>query len=128
MSADLFRIWLTVGDLSARDINHEFGELGRVARAFEVRLHAGFSSGRLSSSNVGTWVVPNQDSSPADFTVCVTGVRHQELCFSAFVLSAASALENCHHSQNMRLRRESSSRNSAALNNDGCDQSCQQGR
>jgi hypothetical protein len=30
---------------------------------FEVRLHAGFPSGRLTSSNVGTWVVPNQDSS-----------------------------------------------------------------
>src|ERR1019366_8432464 len=48
--------------------------------------HAGFPSGRLTSSNVGTWMVPNQDPSvsPADFTGCVTGVRHQELCFSAF--------------------------------------------
>jgi hypothetical protein len=40
--------------------------LGGVARAFQGFVwHAGFPSGRLISSNVGTWVVPNQDSSVA---------------------------------------------------------------
>ena len=31
-------------------------------------------------------------------------MRYQELCFSAFVLSAAIASDNCRHSRNMRLR------------------------
>jgi hypothetical protein len=29
-------------------------------------------------------------------------MRHQELCFSAFVLGAAIASDNCRHSRNMR--------------------------
>ena len=40
----------------------------------------------------------------------MTGVRYQKLYFSAFVLSAAIALDDCRHSQNMRLRRARSSR------------------
>ncbi len=34
----------------------------------------------------------------------VTRMRYQELCFSAFVLSAAIASNNCSHSPNMPLR------------------------
>jgi hypothetical protein len=41
----------------------------------------------------------------------VTSVRHQKLFFSASVLGAAiAASDNCHHSENMRLRRAGSSR------------------
>jgi hypothetical protein len=53
---------------------------------------------------------PRLKRSPADFTGCVTGVRCQELCFSAFILSTAIALDDCRHSRNMRLRLARSSR------------------
>ena len=39
----------------------------------------------------------------------MTGVRYQELSFSAFVLSTAIAFYDCRHSRNMRLRRAGSS-------------------
>src|SRR5882757_6989513 len=45
------------------------------------------------------------ERSPADITGCVTGVRYQELCFSAFVLSTEIASDDCRHFRNMRLRR-----------------------
>ena len=38
-------------------------------RAFGVRLHVGFPSGRLTNSNVATWVLSNQDSSVAPQTL-----------------------------------------------------------
>jgi hypothetical protein len=71
-----------------------------VPRAFGLASHTGFLSGRLISSNEGTWVLFHHDSSaaPADRADRVTGVRFQELCFSAFVLGAAIASDNCRHS------------------------------
>jgi hypothetical protein len=70
-----------------------------------------FFSGRMTSSNVGTCVLSNQNSNvaPANFTGCVAGVRYQELYFSAFVLSTVIASDDCRHPRNIRLRRASSS-------------------
>jgi hypothetical protein len=58
-------------NLTARDIDHELGELGRVARAFKrfVWHQVGFLSGRSISSYVGTWVLFHHDSSAAPHTV-----------------------------------------------------------
>jgi hypothetical protein len=47
---------------------------------------------------------------PANRPDRVTRMRCQELCVSAFVLGAATASDNCRHSQNMRLQRARSSR------------------
>jgi hypothetical protein len=68
------------------------------------RICANSSSGRLISSNVATWVLSNQDSNVAPQTSqdARPRVRHQELCFSAFVLGAAIASDNCRHCRNMR--------------------------
>ena len=64
-----------------------------------LRLCAGFPSERLTSSNMATWVLSTQESNTAGYMACM---RHQELCFSAFVLGAAIASDNCRHSRNMR--------------------------
>jgi hypothetical protein len=40
-----------------RDIHNGFGELVGVPTAFGVASHTGFPSGRLTSSNEGTWVL-----------------------------------------------------------------------
>ena len=69
---------------------------------------SGFPSGRLTSSNVATWVLSNQDSSVAPQTL------HG---FSAFVLSAAIASDNCRHSRNMRLRHSETSGNAPPQSN-----------
>jgi hypothetical protein len=63
---------------------------------------------QLECGNVGAFQ-PRLQRSPADFTGCVTGVRYQELGFSAFVLSTTIALDDCRHFRNMRLRRAGSS-------------------
>jgi hypothetical protein len=84
--------------------------VGRPTALRPLGGHTGFWSGRLTSSNVETWVLSNQDSNVAPQTCCVTGVRYQELCFSAFVLSTAIAWDDCRHFRNMRLRRAGSSR------------------
>ncbi len=47
----------------------QFGELVGVPGAFGVRLQLGFASGRLTNSNVATWVLSNQDSSVAPQTL-----------------------------------------------------------
>jgi hypothetical protein len=52
-----------------RDIHDGFGELAGVPRAFGVASHTGFPSGRLTSSNEGTWVPFHHDSSAAPQTV-----------------------------------------------------------
>jgi hypothetical protein len=44
-------------------LSFEDGSVGR-PRAFE-RAHTGFRSGRLTSSNVATWVLATQDSNVA---------------------------------------------------------------
>jgi hypothetical protein len=56
---------------------------------------------KLEYGNVGAFQ-PRLYYRPADFTGCVTRMRHQELCISAFVLGAAIASDNCRHSRNMR--------------------------
>src|SRR5260370_17694194 len=56
---------------------------------------------QLEYGNVGAFQ-PRLYYRPADFTGYVTRMRHQELCFSAFVLGAAIASDNCRHSRNMR--------------------------
>ena len=73
------------------------------------RVHTVWTVDQLECGNVGAFQ-PRLQRSPADFTGCVTGVRYQELCFSAFVLSTAIALDDCRHFRNMRLRRAGSSR------------------
>jgi len=45
----------------------------------------------------------------------VTRMRYQEFCFSAFVLGAATASDNCRHSWNMGLRRTGPSRISCLI-------------
>jgi hypothetical protein len=45
------------------------GRLGGAALGPLGRFHAGFLSGRLTSSNVATWVLSNQDSSVAPQTL-----------------------------------------------------------
>ena len=46
----------------------QFSELVGVPRALGVRFQVGFLSGRLTSSNVATWVLSNHDSSVAPQT------------------------------------------------------------
>ena len=46
---------------------------------------------------------PRFERSAADCADRVTRVRYQELLFSASVLGAAIALNNCRHPRNMRL-------------------------
>jgi hypothetical protein len=45
----------------------------------------------------------------------VTDAADQELCFSAFVLDAAIALDDCRHSRNMRLRHPETNERKAAI-------------
>jgi hypothetical protein len=47
---------------------NRFCELVGIPRVFGVRFHAGFLSGRLTSANVATWVLSNQDSNTAPHT------------------------------------------------------------
>jgi hypothetical protein len=72
-------------------------------------FHAGLLSGRLISSKEGTWVLFHHDSSAAPHQTA-SPMRNQELCFSAFVLSATIASDNCRQLRNTRLRRAGSSR------------------
>ena len=53
----------------SRDIHNGFGELVGVPGAFGVASHTGFLSGRLTSSNEGTWVLFHHDSSAAPQTM-----------------------------------------------------------
>jgi hypothetical protein len=91
-------------------LSFEAASVGRPIALRPLGVHTGFRSRRLTSSsgNVGAFQ-PRLQRSPADFTGCVTGVRYQELGFSAFVLSTTIALDDCRHFRNMRLRRAGSS-------------------
>jgi hypothetical protein len=53
---------------------------------------------------------------PADRADRVTRMRYQELCFSAFVLSAAIASNNCSHSRNLPLGHAGSTPKPLCLN------------
>jgi hypothetical protein len=64
---------------------------------------------QLECGNVGAFY-PRLQRSPADFTGCVAGVRHQELCFGAFVLGAAIAFDDCRHYEKCPPNRTFSSR------------------
>jgi hypothetical protein len=58
---------------------------------------------RGRSISVGTWVLLHHDSSSTtDLADRVIRMRFQELLFSAFVLGAAIALNNCRHALHMR--------------------------
>ena len=58
---------------------------------------------KFEFGNVGAFP-PRLQRSPADCADRVTRMRYQELLFSAFVLGAAIASDNCRHSGNMPLR------------------------
>jgi len=68
---------------------------------------------KFERGNVGA-CPPRLQRSPADRADRVTRMRYQELCFSAFVLGAAIASDNCRHPRNMPPRHARSTPNAAA--------------